>query len=114
MKEFKTNDQKEKKKDKKQAQLDQFRISNKGEALTTNEGRKVENDDRILTAGERGPFLTEDYHYFEKITHFAKEEQPERVVHARGYSAYGEFECYRSMKSVTKACFLQEAGKKHQ
>lgn len=96
----------------KQKQLDQYRVSNKGKPLTTNEGRKVSNDESLLTVGERGPLLTEDYHYFEKITHFVKEEQPERVVHARGYSAYGEFECYESMKHVTKACFLQEPGKK--
>lgn len=41
-----------------------------------------------------------------------QEEEPERVVHARGYSAHGEFECYQSMQHVTKACFLNEPGKK--
>lgn len=46
------------------------------------------------------------------MSHFVHEEIPERVVHARGYSAHGEFECYQSMKHVTKAGFLQEAGKK--
>ena len=33
-------------------------------------------------------------------------------MHARGYGAYGEFECYQSMSHVTEAGFLQEAGKK--
>lgn len=46
------------------------------------------------------------------MTHFVQEEEPERVVHARGYSAHGEFECYQSMQHVTKACFLNEPGKK--
>ena len=46
------------------------------------------------------------------MTHFVKEEIPQRVVHPRGHGAHGEFECYRSMKHVTKAGFLQEAGKK--
>jgi len=96
----------------KQEQLDQYRVSNRGKPLTTNEGRKISNDQDQLKAGIRGPTLSEDYQYFEKITHFVKEEEPERVVHARGYSAYGEFECYQSMKDVTKAGFLQEAGKK--
>lgn len=96
----------------KQEQLDKYRIKNTGKPLTTNEGRKISNDREILTAGERGPGLLEDYHYFEKMTHFVHEETPERVVHARGYSAHGEFECYQSMKHVTKACFLQEPGKK--
>jgi len=96
----------------KQDQLDQFRIQNTGKPLTTNEGKKISNDQDQLKAGIRGPTLRQDYEFFEKMTHFVREEQPERVVHARGYSAYGEFECYQSMKHVTKAGFLQEAGKK--
>ncbi|WP_313886511.1 catalase [Bacillus sp. SD088] len=40
------------------------------------------------------------------MTHFVHEEIPERKVHAR------EFECYRSLQHLTKAGFLQEAGKK--
>lgn len=98
--------------DAKQRQLDQYRITNAGKPLTTNEGKKLSNDSDQLKAGIRGPTLRQDYEFFEKMTHFVREEQPERVVHARGYSAYGEFECYQSMKHVTKAGFLQEAGKK--
>ncbi|AQT86979.1 Catalase HPII (plasmid) [Paenibacillus larvae subsp. larvae] len=96
----------------KQEQLDEFRVQNTGKPLTTNDGRKISDDQHQLKAGERGPSLQEDVHYFEKMTHFVNEEIPERVVHARGYSAHGEFECYQSMKHVTKACFLQEPGKK--
>ncbi|MET3575029.1 catalase [Bhargavaea ullalensis] len=97
---------------KKQQQLDQYRISNIGKPMTTNQGRKISNDSETLKAGVRGPSLHEDYHFLEKMTHFNREEIPERVVHARGYSAYGDFECYESLKDVTKACFLQEAGMK--
>ncbi|MFD1363377.1 catalase [Lentibacillus salinarum] len=96
----------------KQEQLDQYRRQNTGKPMTTSQGRKISNDEDILSAGERGPTLHQDWHYFEKMTHFVQEEEPERTVHARGYSAYGEFECYQSMKHVTKACFLQEPGKK--
>lgn len=99
-------------KDLKQQQLDEYRTQNRENPMTTNQGRKISNDERLLTAGERGPSLHQDWHYFEKMTHFVQEEQPERVVHARGYSAHGEFECYQSMKHVTMACFLQEPGKK--
>src|SRR5699024_2086983 len=99
-------------KDAKQEQLYQFRVHNTGKAMTTNEGKKISNDSDQLKAGVRGPTLRQDYEFFEKMTHFVREEQPERVVHARGYSAYGEFECYQSMKHVTKAGFLQKAGKK--
>ncbi|WP_200805806.1 catalase [Edaphobacillus lindanitolerans] len=80
--------------------------------METNQARKISDDERILTAGERGPGLMEDVHYFEKITSFVHEEIPERKVHARGYGAHGVFECYQSMKAYTKAGFLQEAGKK--
>src|SRR5690625_3494889 len=96
----------------KQEQLDQYRVTNKGQPLTTNVGRKISNDEDQLKAGIRGPSLLEDQQFFEKMTHFVKEEIPQRVVHPRGYGAHGEFECYRSMKHVTKAGFLQEAGKK--
>lgn len=96
----------------KNKQLEKFRVLNAGKPMTTNSGRKVSNDERILTAGKRGPGLMQDVHYFEKITSFVREEIPERKVHARGYGAHGEFECYQSMKQLTKAGFLQEAGKK--
>lgn len=96
--------------DRKQEQLDQYRVQNRGKPLTTNQARKISNDRDIQKAGVRGPTLHEDWHYFEKMSHFVQEEQPERVVHARGYSAHGEFECYQSMKQVTRACFLQQPG----
>ncbi|WP_164219714.1 catalase [Virgibacillus sp. YIM 98842] len=96
----------------KQQQLDRYRISNVGEPMTTKEGKKISQDQDQLKAGIRGPALRQDYEFFEKMSHFNHEEIPERVVHARGYSAHGEFECYQSMRHVTKAGFLQEAGKK--
>lgn len=96
----------------KQRQLDRYRVQNTGKPLTTKQNLKISNDSEILTAGERGPALLEDFYFLEKMSHFNREEIPERVVHARGYGAYGVFECYRSMKHVTKAAFLSEAGKK--
>ncbi|SFD41049.1 catalase [Lentibacillus persicus] len=96
----------------KQEQLNRYRIQNTGKPMTTKEGKKRSQDQDQLKAGIRGPSLREDYEFFEKMSHFNHEEIPERVVHARGYSAHGEFECYQSMKHVTKAGFLQEAGKK--
>lgn len=95
----------------KQRQLDDYRVQNRRKPMTTNQGRTISNDENILTLGERGPSLHQDWQYFEKMTHFVQEEQPERVVHARGYSAHGEFVCYKSMKDVTMACFLSEKGK---
>lgn len=112
MDEKSSRDQKPGSQNAKQEQLDQYRIKNTGKPMTTKQGLKVSNDEEILTAGVRGPGLLEDFYFQEKMGHFDREEIPERVVHARGYSAYGEFECYQSMKHVTRAGFLQESGKK--
>jgi len=97
---------------KKQEQLEQFRSTDMNEKMTTNQGLKISDDERSLTAGERGPTLMEDFHLREKIMHFDHERIPERVVHARGTGAHGVFETYESMTSLTKAGFLSEKGKK--
>jgi catalase len=99
-------------KDAKDQQLDQFRVDDHGKALTTNQGVKMAEDEFSLKAGERGPTLMEDFHFREKMTHFDHERIPERIVHARGTGAYGEFELYESMKEYTKAAFLQDPSKK--
>ncbi|WP_281268426.1 catalase [Xylanimonas oleitrophica] len=77
--------------------------------LTTAQGLRVDDTDRSLTAGPRGPVLLEDHHLREKITHFDHERIPERVVHARGYGARGTFRAYGNAASVTKAAFLATA-----
>lgn len=96
----------------KDEQLEQFRSDERDKHMTTNQGLKVSEDEFSLKAGERGPTLMEDFHFREKVTHFDHERIPERVVHARGYGAHGEFELYESLKPYTKAGFLQEPGSK--
>ncbi|MFC2949040.1 catalase [Virgibacillus sediminis] len=96
----------------KDEQLEQFRTEDQGKELTTNQGVKVSEDEFSLKAGERGPTLMEDFHFREKMTHFDHERIPERVVHARGFAAHGEFELYESMKDYTAAKFLQKPGTK--
>ncbi|EQB38333.1 hydroperoxidase II [Virgibacillus sp. CM-4] len=96
----------------KQEQLDKFRVDDSGKEMSTNQGLKVSEDEFSLKAGERGPTLMEDFQFREKMTHFDHERIPERIVHARGYAAHGEFELYESMKPYTKADFLQEPGRK--
>ncbi|QUW23692.1 catalase [Sporosarcina sp. Marseille-Q4063] len=96
----------------KDEQLETFRSYDKDEKLTTNQGLRVSEDEHSLKSGVRGPTLLEDFHLREKIMHFDHERIPERVVHARGYAAHGEFELYESMKDYTKAKFLQEPGSK--
>src|SRR6202161_4944048 len=83
-----------------------------GEFLTTAQGLRLPDTDHSLKAGDRGPTLLEDFHLPEKITHFDHERIPERVVHARGAAAHGVFESYGTARSVTKAPFLVEKGKR--
>ena len=93
----------------KDIQLEQFKVNNYGKKMTTNQGLKVSDDENSLKAGVRGPTFLEDFHFREKITHFDHERIPERVVHARGFAAHGEFELHKSMKEFTKAGFLAKS-----
>ncbi|MGY0692036.1 catalase [Virgibacillus sp. FSP13] len=96
----------------KDEQLEQYRRKNTGpgEKLTSDAGLKISNDRWSLRAGRRGPTLFQDFHFYKKQSHFNRERIPEKVVHARGDGAYGEFELYKSMGHVTRAHFLQEPG----
>lgn len=86
--------------------------SQSGTFLTTAQGVRLPDTDHSLKAGDRGPTLLEDFHLREKITHFDHERIPERVVHARGAAAHGSFVSYGSAKTVTKAGFLAEKGRR--
>src|SRR5690625_3698961 len=96
----------------KNEQLEKYRKENTGpgKKMTSDAGLKISNDERSLKAGKRGPTLFQDFHFFKKQSHFNRERIPEKVVHARGDGAYGEFELYKSMRHVTKAGFLQDPG----
>ena len=64
------------------------------EVLTTRQGHPVYDNQNQRTVGARGPATLENYHFLEKISHFDRERIPERVVHARGTTAFGYFEAY--------------------
>jgi len=76
--------------------------------LTTDQGLRINDDQNSLKVGARGPSLLEDFILREKITHFDHERIPERVVHARGAAAHGQFQVYKSLAPYTKAKFLQD------
>lgn len=85
--------------------------------LTTRQGHPVHNNQDQRTVGNRGPATLENYHYIEKISHFDRERIPERVVHARGFVAHGEFEAYGTIgdepaSKYTRAKLFQTKGKK--
>lgn len=96
----------------KQEQLNQYRTENTDGQLTDDAGKKIVNDQWSLRAGNRGPALLQDFHFYRKQSAFNRERIPEKVVHARGFGIHGEFECTKSIKNVTKAHFLGEVGRK--
>ena len=91
--------------------LDRVRVDSSGQALTTNMGVAIGDNQNSLKFGVRGPALLEDFILREKLTHFDHERIPERIVHARGSAAHGFFECYEPLTQYTKAAPFKEAGK---
>jgi len=74
---------------------------------TTNYGAPVYDNDNSLTVGRRGPTLLEDYTLIEKLANFDRERIPERVVHAVGATAKGNFKVTGDVSMFTFADFLQ-------
>lgn len=95
-------------------QLQQYytKTTGPGKQMTSDSGFKISNDQQSLRAGKRGPLLLRDTHFYRKQSRLNRERIPEKVVHARGFGLYGEFELYKSMSQYTKAHFLQEPGTK--
>ncbi|MEG9249617.1 catalase [Arthrobacter sp. Soc17.1.1.1] len=85
--------------------------------LTNRQGHQVYDNQNSRTVGARGPATLENYQFLEKITHFDRERIPERVVHARGFVAYGDFEATgmvgdEPITTYTRAKLFSEPGKK--
>ncbi|HEU4853419.1 MAG TPA: catalase [Telluria sp.] len=92
--------------------LDRVRVDGSAQALTTNQGVPIADNQNSLKAGLRGPTAMEDFILREKITHFDHERIPERVVHARGSAAHGFFESYKDLSDLTRAAPFAAAGKR--
>ncbi|MBB3674893.1 catalase [Modestobacter versicolor] len=85
--------------------------------LTNRQGHPVYDNQNQRTVGARGPATLENYQFLEKISHFDRERIPERVVHARGFVAYGEFEATGTwgdepIERYTRAKLFNTPGKK--
>jgi catalase len=81
--------------------------------LTNRQGHPVYDNQNQRTVGPRGPATLENYQFLEKMSHFDRERIPERVVHARGATAFGRFEAYgkwgdEPISRYTRAKVLQE------
>ena len=85
--------------------------------LTNRQGHPIYDNQNQRTVGARGPATLENYQFLEKISHFDRERIPERVVHARGAVAFGQFEATgrwgdEPIARYTRAKLFAEAGKK--
>ncbi|HHL21667.1 MAG TPA: catalase [Aliiroseovarius sp.] len=75
--------------------------------LTTTNGAPVADNQNSLTAGPRGPVLMQDWQLLEKLAHQNRERIPERVVHAKGWGAYGTLRITGDISHLTRARALQ-------
>ena len=80
--------------------------------LTTSAGAPVSNNQKSLTAGQPGPLLISDYQLIEKLAHQNRERIPERVVHAKGWGAYGTLTITNDISKYSRASLFSEIGKK--
>jgi catalase len=79
--------------------------------LTSTAGAPVADNQNALTAGPRGPVLLQDYHLIEKLAHQNRERIPERVVHAKGWGAFGTLTITHDISRYTCAKLFSEVGK---
>ncbi len=86
-------------------------MSKKSTVLTTSAGNPIGDNQNSLTAGPRGPVLLQDVHLIEKLAHQNRERIPERVVHAKGWGAYGTFTVTHDVSRYTKAKVLQPGAR---
>ncbi|ALZ74836.1 catalase [Rheinheimera sp. F8] len=82
------------------------------QTLTKDNGAAVGDNQNSITAGPNGSTLLQDVHLIQKLQRFARERIPERVVHARGTGAHGEFVVTQAIPDLTIASLFAEAGKK--
>ena len=80
--------------------------------MTTSAGAPVPDNQNSESAGPRGPLLMQDYQLMEKLAHQNRERIPERVVHAKGWGAYGTLTITNDLSQYTIAKIFGEAGKK--
>jgi len=80
----------------------------KSPRLTTTAGAPVSDNQNSQTAGERGPVLMQDYQLIEKLAHQNRERIPERVVHAKGWGAFGTLTVTEDISKYTRAVALQK------
>ncbi len=79
--------------------------------MTTTAGAPVADNQNSLTAGPRGPVLLQDYKLLEKLAHQNRERIPERVVHAKGWGAFGALTITNDISKYSRANIFAGVGK---
>jgi catalase len=80
--------------------------------ITEDGGAPVGDNQNSRTAGAAGPVTLDNFHLIQKLARFDRERIPERVVHARGVGAHGEFVSYGDQSKFTKAKLFSARDKK--
>ncbi|MDD9924230.1 MAG: catalase [Rhodospirillaceae bacterium] len=79
--------------------------------MTTSAGAPIADNQNSQTAGPRGPVMMQDYQLIEKLAHKNRERIPERVVHAKGWGAYGTLTVTEDISRYTRANIFNQVGK---
>ncbi|TFV96477.1 catalase [Leifsonia flava] len=74
---------------------------------TSQTGSAIPSDAHSLTAGADGVTALHDRYLVEKLAQFARERIPERVVHAKGGGAHGDFVVTGDVSAYTRAAVFQ-------
>ena len=78
--------------------------------LTRDNGAPVGDNQNSQTAGAGGPALLQDVQLIQKLQRFDRERIPERVVHARGTGARGEFTASADISDLTVAKVFEKGS----
>jgi catalase len=82
------------------------------EKFTTSQtGTPVASDAHSLTTGADGVTALHDRYLVEKLAQFNRERIPERIVHAKGGGAFGEFVVTEDVSGYTRAALFQPGTK---
>ena len=78
---------------------------------TSQTGTPVASDSHSLTTGPDGVTALHDRYLVEKLAQFNRERIPERIVHAKGGGAFGEFVVTEDVSRYTRAAVFQPGTK---
>ncbi|SLM61993.1 Catalase [Dickeya aquatica] len=81
------------------------------DTLTRDNGAPVGDNQNSQTAGPNGPVLLQDVQLLQKLQRFDRERIPERVVHARGTGAHGEFTATEDISALSVADVFKKGSK---